>query len=64
MGSSGSPIIRRSENLYLIGLHFGYKKNYKKNKLKIDLSFNLGTRFDFILNYINKNEINCTFCKR
>ena len=56
-GSSGSPIIRRSENIYLIGLHFGYKKN----KHKFELSFNLGTRFDFILNDINKNEINCTY---
>jgi V8-like Glu-specific endopeptidase len=31
-GSSGSPVIRRSDKNYVIGLHFGGKK--KKNKEK------------------------------
>ena len=49
-GSSGSPIIRRSEDNYIIGLHHG---GIKKEK-NIDCSFNLATNFDSILNDINK----------
>ena len=49
-GSSGSPIIRRSEDNYIIGLHHGGIK--KENN--IDYSFNLATNFDSILNNINK----------
>ena len=57
-GSSGSPIIRRSYENYIIGLHYGCIKK-EKNK---DYSFNLGTIFDSILNDINKpNEINCIY---
>ena len=59
--SSGSPIIRRSEENYIIGLHYG---GYKK-KENIDYSFYLGTIFDYILNdiiYNNKpNEIECIY---
>ena len=53
-GASGSPIIRRSENNYIIGLHYGGYKN------KI---YNIGTPFDSILNDIKEqiNEINCIF---
>ena len=51
-GSSGSPIIRRNENNYIIGLHCGGNKIY-----------NLGTPFDLILNDIKEqiNEINCIY---
>ena len=57
-GSSGSPIIRRSDNNYIIGIHYG---GIKKEK-NIEYSFNLGTIFDSILNDINKpNEINCIY---
>ena len=55
-GSSGSPIIRRSEQNYIIGLHYGGIKNHK---------YNLATIFDSILNHINDsnkpNEINCIY---
>ena len=49
-GSSGSPIIRWSDDYYIIGLHYGGIK--KENN--IDYSFNLATSFDSILNNINK----------
>ena len=55
-GSSGSPIIRRSKENYVIGLHFG---GIKKNE---NFYFcNLATPFDLIINDIKgaKNEINC-----
>ena len=48
-GSSGSPIIRRSEDNYIIGLHHGGIKNENNNFI-----FNLATSFDSILNKINK----------
>ena len=51
-GSSGSPIIRRSENNYIIGLHYGGIKE----KGNIYYSFNLATSFDNILNDINKSK--------
>ena len=38
-GSSGSPIIRRSNNNCIIGLHYGYRKN----------KYNLGSIFESIL---------------
>ena len=43
-GSSGSPIIRRSIDNYIIGLYYGGVEN----------EFNLGTIFDTILNNIKK----------
>ena len=48
-GSSGAPIIRRSENNYIIGLHKGLfiKKNFS--------SINIATTFDSILNDIKKH---------
>jgi len=46
-GSSGSPIIRRGTNSYVIGLHVGSKEKKK---------YNLGTPFDLILNNIKKKE--------
>ena len=58
-GSSGSPIIRRSKDNYIIGLHYGgYKKN--KNEYK----FNLATSFKSILDNIKQqyyNEIKCIY---
>ena len=52
-GSSGSPIIRRGEDDYIIGLHYGGVEN----------KFNLATIFDSILNNIKEqfNEINCIY---
>ena len=47
-GSSGSPIIRRCNEDYIIGLHFG---GYKNNE------YNLAITFDSILNNI-KEQIN------
>ena len=59
-GSSGSPIIRRSDKNYIIGLHYGgIKKN--KNIDKIYYLFNLGTIFDSILNDINNYNNNNDF---
>ena len=56
-GSSGSPIISRDNNKYIIGLHYGGVE--KKNK---NYSYNLATIFDSILNDIYKsNEINCIY---
>ena len=46
-GSSGSPIIRRGTNNYVIGLHVGSKEKKK---------FNLYTPFNLILNDIKKKE--------
>jgi len=57
-GSSGSPIIRRSKENYIIGLHFGgVKKN--KNEYK----YNLASSLDSILDNIKKqnNIINCIY---
>jgi len=50
VGSSGSPIIRRSKDNYIIGLHYGTVKNNK---------FNLATSLDSILDSIieQKNNI-------
>ena len=48
-GSSGSPIIRRSKDNYIIGLHNGtFKKDRYIN------SSNFGTLFDYILKDLNK----------
>ena len=58
IGSSGSPIIRRSKGNYIIGLHFGgVKKNENEYK------FNLATTFDTILDNIKEqlNEIICIY---
>jgi len=57
-GSSGSPIIRRSKENYIIGLHYGGIKN-KEDVFK----FNLATLFDSILDNIKEqnNEINCIY---
>ena len=57
-GSSGSPIIRRSKENNIIGLHYGGIK--KKN----DYKFNLATLFDSILDDIKDQyykEINCIY---
>ena len=54
-GSSGSPIIRRCKDNYLIGLHWGginKKNNY---------AFNFGIKFESILNDINPSIINCIY---
>ena len=70
-GSSGSPIIRRSKDNYIIGLHVGGVKNNSNHFFK----FNFATPFDLIINDINGingkndfigikepiNEINCTY---
>ena len=48
-GSSGSPIIRRCEEKYIIGLHYGGIKG----------EINFATLFDSIIYDINKNGINC-----
>ena len=57
-GSSGSPIIRRSKENYIIGLHYGGIKN-KEDEFK----YNLATLFDSILDNIKEqnNEINCIY---
>ena len=52
-GSSGSPIIRRnkdSKENYVIGIHFGGKKDN-----------NLATKIDCILEDLKSNEINCVY---
>ena len=54
-GSSGSPIIRRSDKNYVIGIHFGSKKHN-----------NLATKINSILKDISTdilkpNEINCVY---
>ena len=62
-GSSGSPIIRRSDDNYIIGLHFGGQKIEKKDNYLC----NLATNFLYILNNIKEqikeqiNEINCIY---
>jgi len=58
-GSSGSPIIRRSKDNYIIGLHFGCFKKKNKEEYK----YNLGTSFDSILdNIIEQNyTIKCIY---
>ena len=58
-GSSGSPIIRRCEENYVIGLHFG---GIKKNEYYYQ--YNLSTPFDIIIKDINNDiisEINCIY---
>ena len=69
-GSSGSPIIRRCNENYIIGLHKGgYLTNYfdknedidEKKEEKNICFVNISTIFDSILNDINKNEINCIY---
>ena len=57
-GSSGSPIIRRYNNKYIIGLHFGGIKKDENNYL-----YNLATPFDLIINDIINpiNEIKCIY---
>ena len=62
-GSSGSPIIRRSDINYIIGLHFGGKKDKEKKKYV----YNLATNFVSILYNINEqikkeiSEIKCIY---
>ena len=57
-GSSGSPIIRRSKDNNIIGLHYG---GVKRNKT--EYKYNLGTSFDSILdNIIEQNYVsNCVY---
>ena len=58
-GSSGTPIIRRNKENYIIGLHKGWIKE-NKNEYK----FNLATSFNSILDNIKEqyyNEINCIY---
>ena len=60
-GSSGSPIIRRS-NKRIIGIHYGVEKNNSKK----GYDFNIGTSFDYIINDIittKKEELNLKFLK-
>ena len=58
-GLSGSPIIRRSKDNYIIGLYYGGIRKETK-----ECSFSLATSFDSILSDINKpNEINCIYKK-
>ena len=56
--SSGSPIIRRCKENYIIGLHYGGIKN-NKNEYK----YNLATLFNSILDNIKEqlNEIICIY---
>ena len=57
-GTSGSPIIRRSKENYIIGLHYDGMRNFEI----IDYSFSIGTIFDSILEDIYKpNEIECIY---
>ena len=58
-GSSGSPIIRRSKDNYIVGLHSGGVKKKKKEEYK----YNLATSFDSILDNIleKSNIINCIY---
>ena len=51
-GSSGSPIIRRTKENYIIGLHYGGHKNNK---------YNIATNFNSILKDIKGNIINCIY---
>ena len=53
-GSSGSPIIRRSKENYIIGLHYGGHKNNKYN-----IATNFNSILQDILEDIKGNEINC-----
>ena len=57
-GSSGSPIIRRTDDNYVIGLHFGGGKKIGPKYL-----YNLATNFISILDNIKEqiNEINCIY---
>jgi len=57
-GSSGSPIIRRSKDNYIIGLHKGGIRKFKNR-----FQYNLATSFDSILDNIKKkyNIINCIY---
>ena len=65
-GSSGSPIIIRSDDNYVIGFHYAGRR---KEKDKTKYSFNLGNCFMSILNDIKsqifeqtkENEINCIY---
>ena len=54
-GSSGSPIIIRNKDNYIVGLHRCSIKNHKKG-----VKYNVGTMFDSILDDI-KHEINCIY---
>jgi len=64
--SSGSPIIRRSDKNYVIGIHLGEKVN-KKNKENRKCLFNAATNFLSIANDIKEqaskeiSEINCIY---
>ena len=51
-GSSGSPIIRRGKENYVIGLHFG---GHRKKE------FNFATNLNSILEHMKGNEINCVY---
>ena len=52
---SGSPIIRRCKENYVVGLHFGEVKKNKK-----ECRFNLAISFDSILDNIKKQNNNKT----
>jgi len=58
-GSSGSPIIRRCKDIYIIGLHIGGVKKKETKRYK----YNLGTSFDLILNNLREQNyiINCIY---
>ena len=55
---SGSPIIRRNKENYIIGLHYDGIKNFEI----VDYSYSIATIFDSILDHIYKsNEIECIY---
>ena len=61
IGASGSPIIRRSNENYIIGIHYGDIQKEEKDNNIYD-SFNLATIFGSILDNIHlTNKINCIY---
>ena len=62
-GSNGSPIIRRSDDYYLIGLSLGTQEYKEKDKSLYNLGTNFGPILDNVKEQIieNMNEINCIY---
>ena len=61
VGSSGSPIIKRSDDNYVIGLHRGGIK--KNKKCEYNLASNFISIIDDIKGQIKGNEINCVYIR-